>query len=273
MTDKWNEDLHRRTPACLWGKPNLAHSEPDAYFAETEDNNPNAKPSNQQRWEASNLTQTVLSLSVMEYFSLVSKPLICDRMVFSSDSFLFFLICSFSSSASFSLRAFSWFSIFSSHRRALAFRSLEQSRLWVSLIVLNAKVYKTYLAPPEMTPDFWKSVPSRDTDCKEKHVPYEDSMAYMEHRMNSCRKPTLCLSCRPKATFLASSTVSHTNALPQAKSKAFLMHGGSYRMTSTTSFTFFGSRISLFTKWIGFKACTILRSTFLIQWSLTAASH
>src|SRR6218665_149305 len=77
--------------------------------------------------------QTVLSLSVMEYFSLVSRPLICDRMVLSSDSFLFCFICSFSSSDNFSFLALSWFNIFSSHRRAFIFRSL---------------------APPDITPDF-----------------------------------------------------------------------------------------------------------------------
>ena len=60
--------------------------------------------------------------------------------------------------------------------------------------------------------------------------------------------PTLCLSLSPKATLRASSTVSHTRALPQAKIKAFFIDGGSYLITSTTNFTFFGSRISL-KKW------------------------
>jgi len=85
----------------------------------------------------------MLSRSVMEYFSRVSKPLICDLIVLSSDSLRFCFICSLSSSESFSFFTFSWFNIFSSHRRAFALRSL---------------------APPEITPDFWNKVPSNDTD-------------------------------------------------------------------------------------------------------------
>jgi len=85
----------------------------------------------------------MLSRSVIEYLSRVSKPLICERIVFSSDSLRFCFICSFSSSDNFSFFTFSWFSIFSSQRRAFTFRSL---------------------APPEITPDFWNRVPSNDTD-------------------------------------------------------------------------------------------------------------
>ena len=40
-------------------------------------------------------------------------------------------------------------------------------------------------------------------------------------------KYTLCLSLRPKAAFLASSTVSQTRALPHANRSAFFMLGGS----------------------------------------------
>ena len=87
--------------------------------------------------------KTMLSLSVTEYLSRVSKPLICERIVFSSDSLRFCFICSLSSSDSFSFFTLSWFNIFSSQRRAFIFRSL---------------------APPEITPDFWNSVPSNDTD-------------------------------------------------------------------------------------------------------------
>ena len=54
--------------------------------------------------------QTVL-LSVMEYFSLVSRPLICNRMVLSSDSFLFCFICSFSFSDNFYFLVLIWFNI------------------------------------------------------------------------------------------------------------------------------------------------------------------
>lgn len=50
----------------------------------------------------------------------------------------------FSSSVSLSFFSFSLSTAFSSHRRALAFRSL---------------------APPEITPDFWKRVPSNATVC------------------------------------------------------------------------------------------------------------
>ena len=85
----------------------------------------------------------MLSRSVREYLSRVSNPLICERIVLSSDSLRFCFICSLSSSDSFSFFTLSWFNIFSSQRRAFTFRSL---------------------APPEITPDFWKRVPSRDTD-------------------------------------------------------------------------------------------------------------
>ena len=68
---------------------------------------------------------TVVSRSFCEYLSLVSSPLICERTVLSSLSLRCFFMASFLSSISFSLRAFSWFSIFSSQRRALARRSLQ----------------------------------------------------------------------------------------------------------------------------------------------------
>ena len=63
---------------------------------------------------------------------------------------------------------------FSSQRFAFAFRSL---------------------APPEITPDFWKRVPSSET--------------------------TFLLSLPPKASLLASSIVWHNRALPQANCSAF----------------------------------------------------
>lgn len=56
------------------------------------------------------------------------------------------LLCAtFNSSVSFSFFSFSLSTAFSSQRRAFAFRSL---------------------APPEITPDFWKRVPSKATVCK-----------------------------------------------------------------------------------------------------------
>ena len=91
------------------------------------------------------ITPTVLSLSVIEYFSLVSRPFICDRIVFNSDSLRFFFICSLSSSDRDSFLDLRPLSIFPSHRLAFIFKSL---------------------APPEMTPDFWNSVPSSDTACE-----------------------------------------------------------------------------------------------------------
>ena len=68
---------------------------------------------------------TVVSRSFCEYLSLVSSPLICERTVLSSLSLRCFFMASFLSSISLSLRAFSWFSIFSSQRRALARKSLQ----------------------------------------------------------------------------------------------------------------------------------------------------
>lgn len=52
----------------------------------------------------------------------------------------------------------------------------------------------SHLAPPEMTPDFWNMVPSRE-------------MVFL-------------LSWPLKASFLASPTLSHTRALPHAKRRA-----------------------------------------------------
>ena len=77
-----------------------------------------------QQWRSSALL-TVVSRSFCEYLRRVSSPLICDRTVLSSLSLRCFFMASFLSSISFSLRAFSWFSIFSSQRRALARRSLK----------------------------------------------------------------------------------------------------------------------------------------------------
>lgn len=62
---------------------------------------------------------------------------------------------------------------------------------------------------------------------------------------NKTQYVTLCLSCVPNATLLASSTVSHTKALPQANIKAFLTDGISYLIISTTNLTFLGSLNSL----------------------------
>lgn len=59
----------------------------------------------------------------------------------------FSTVFTLSSSVSFSFLSFSLSTAFSSQRRALAFRSL---------------------APPEITPDFWNSVPSRATVCEPK---------------------------------------------------------------------------------------------------------
>lgn len=78
---------------------------------------------------------------------------------------------------------------FSSQRLALAFRSL---------------------APPEITPDFWKRVPSRET--------------------------TFLLSPPPKASLLASSMVWHNRALPHANCNAFWKEAHNVAMLQSCNF-------------------------------------
>jgi len=119
------------------------------------------------------MVHTMLSRSVTEYLSRVSKPLICDRIVLSSDSFRFCFICSFSSSDNLSFFPFSWFSIFSSQRRAFTFRSL---------------------APPDITPDFWKSVPSNDTDCNRQLTTVYTAQYSHGHRSPDKKKSPTFLS-------------------------------------------------------------------------------
>ena len=76
----------------------------------------------------------VESRSLTENLSLVFRPLICDWMVWISDSFLEFFIAWRICSLSFSLLDLSVDTCLSSHRLALRARSME---------------------PPEMMPDFW----------------------------------------------------------------------------------------------------------------------
>ena len=139
-------------------------------------------------------------------------------MVLSSDSFLRFFTHSFSSSDSFSFLFFSCPSCFSSQRLALALKSLErvqtvhtiqavssvftwqQSPTIVTLSKLvsvlsffsqtihhNYKRQLSYLAPPEITPDFWKRVPSRATDWKKDNV--------VTVNIISIRRKTISINC------------------------------------------------------------------------------
>ena len=87
---------------------------------------------------------TVLSLSVIEYFNLVSRPFICDLMVFSSDSFLLFFKWSFISSISFSFLFFSWPSCFSSHLLALAFKSLKMYKIYCNISEADSELKSVY---------------------------------------------------------------------------------------------------------------------------------
>ena len=91
-----------------------------------------------------NQTLTTLFLSIVENFTRLLRPSICDRIFTSSDFLRMTLRSLFSSSKTSCFLFFSRFSSLPSQRLALASRSL---------------------VPPDIRPFFWNRTPSRETAC------------------------------------------------------------------------------------------------------------
>lgn len=126
------------------------------------------------------------------------------------------------SAVSFSFRSFRLARAASPQRRALVCRSLE---------------------PPEITPDFENSVPSRETVCREKKNHISRDGTTVETNWVGCSQlvggggqVTLWRSCMSKATLRASLMVSHTKVLPHTNCNTFRSWGAPWPpLTCTTS--------------------------------------